>query len=87
MGGGCGFLSRDLVGIDQPSVYDEIYQKDLAILTDSHGEDDLFTKFVTGPLLDLYHWFWQHLKVSLLIPLLAFCLDNGSCDIPGTTSS
>ncbi|KAF8857202.1 hypothetical protein BDZ45DRAFT_674863 [Acephala macrosclerotiorum] len=56
MGGGCGFLGRDLGGFDQPSVYEEMHQGDLAILSDSHGEDDLFTKFVTGPLLTIYHW-------------------------------
>jgi len=65
LGGGCGFLSRDLAGIDQPSVYEAIHQRDLAILSDNHGEDDLFTKFVTGPLLSLFHWFWQHVKVNI----------------------
>jgi hypothetical protein len=67
LGGGCGFLGRDLGGITQPSVYDAVHQKDLAILYDSYGEDDLFTKFVTGPLLSLFHWFWQHTKVYIYI--------------------
>jgi len=40
----------------QPSVYAAENQDDLAILSDSHGEDDQFTKFITGPVLTLYHW-------------------------------
>jgi hypothetical protein len=65
--GACGFLGRDLGGFQQPSVYEAVHQKDLAILLDSHGEDDLFTKFINGPLLKLYHWFRQHSKVSVLV--------------------
>lgn len=64
MGGGCGFIGRDLGGFEQPSVYGEAHQMDLAILSDIHGEDDLFTKFVTGPLLTLYHLVQRHRKVS-----------------------
>lgn len=45
-------------------MYDAIHQNDLAILSDSHGEDDLFTKFVTGPLLRYYHWFRRHSRAS-----------------------
>ncbi|PVH80028.1 hypothetical protein DL98DRAFT_572143 [Cadophora sp. DSE1049] len=57
LGGGCEFLGRDLGGFpDQPSMYNEKYSKDLAILSDSHGEDDLFTKFITGPLVTIYHY-------------------------------
>ncbi|CZR66678.1 uncharacterized protein PAC_16579 [Phialocephala subalpina] len=67
MGGGCGFLGRDLGGFEQPSVYENLHQSDLAILCDSHGEDDLFTKFVTGPLLTLYHWVWRRRRRSLPI--------------------
>lgn len=65
-GGACGFLGRDLGGFQQPSVYEAVNQKDLGILADSHGEDDLFTKFINGPLLKCYHWFRQHSKVSVL---------------------
>ncbi|KAE8443529.1 hypothetical protein EG329_001769 [Mollisiaceae sp. DMI_Dod_QoI] len=57
MGGNCRFLGRDLSDLEQPSVYAAVNQDDLAILSDSHGEDDLFTKFITGPVLTLYHWF------------------------------
>jgi hypothetical protein len=64
MGGGCGFLGRDLGGHEQPSVYDAVHQMDLAILSDAHGEDDLFTKFLTGPLLTLYHSILRHRRVS-----------------------
>ncbi|KAH8807318.1 hypothetical protein F5884DRAFT_340359 [Xylogone sp. PMI_703] len=57
-GGFCRFLDYDLRGKGQPSVYDDQYQKDLAFLSDSHGEDDFFTRFVTGPLLTLFHRLW-----------------------------
>jgi len=66
LGGACGFLGRDLGGFQQPSVYEAVHQKDLAILSDNHGEGDLFTKFVHGPLLKFYHWFRQHTKVSIV---------------------
>jgi hypothetical protein len=68
LGGACGFLGRDLGGFEQPSVYEEVHQKDLAILSDIHGEGDLFTNFINGPLLKLYHRFRQHTKVSTPIP-------------------
>jgi hypothetical protein len=64
MGGGCGFLGRDLGGFEQLSVYEAAYQKDLAILSDSYGEDDLFTKFITGPLLTFYHLLCGRSRVS-----------------------
>lgn len=67
MGGGCGFLGRDLGGHEQPSVYDATHQMDLAILSDTHGEDDLFTKFVTGPLLTLYHSLLRRRRVSCCV--------------------
>jgi len=67
MGGGCRFLGRDLGNFKhlQPSVYESKYQKDLTILSDNHGEDDIFTKFLTGPVLSVFHWFWSYRKVSL----------------------
>jgi hypothetical protein len=69
LGGGCGFLGRDLREFNnQPTVYDAIHMEDLAILSDNHGEDDLFTRFVTGPLLMLYHQTWGLAKVSPPIP-------------------
>ena len=66
--GACGFLGRDLGGFhpQQPSVYEAVHQEDLAILSDSHGEDDLFTEFINGPILKFYHWFRQHSKVRIL---------------------
>lgn len=63
LGGGCGFLGRDLGGFTQPSVYEEVYKSDLVKLTANHGEDDLLTKFLLGPLLTVFHWFWRHIKV------------------------
>ncbi|KUJ17056.1 uncharacterized protein LY89DRAFT_718744 [Mollisia scopiformis] len=67
MGGGCGFLGRDLGGYEQLSVYEDLHQSDLAILSDAHGEDDLFTRFVTGPLLTLYHWILKRRRNPLAI--------------------
>jgi hypothetical protein len=50
-------MGPDLSGFDeQHSVYDVIDQKFLANLSDSHGEVDLFTRFVTGPLVQFYLW-------------------------------
>jgi hypothetical protein len=68
LGGGCGFLGRDLTEFNnQPTVYDAIHLEDLAILPDNHGEDDLFTRFVTVPLLTLYYRTWGRTEVSLPI--------------------
>lgn len=66
-GGACGFLGRDLGGFQpqQPSVYEAIHEKDLAILSDRRGEEDLFTEFIEGPLMRLYHRFRQHSKVGI----------------------
>jgi hypothetical protein len=66
-GGACGFLGRDLGGFQpqQPSVYEAIHEKDLAILSDRRGEEDLFTEFIEGPVMRLYHRFRQHSKVSI----------------------
>jgi hypothetical protein len=63
LGGGCGFLGRDLGGFDQPSIYDSKFQNDLVILTNNHGENDIFTHFVTGPGLRWSHKLFKHFKV------------------------
>lgn len=61
-----GFLGRDLLGTEEhPPVYDLSFRKDLAILSDSHGEDDLFTKFITGPLLRAFHLIRQYASVCM----------------------
>jgi hypothetical protein len=65
LGGACGFLGRDLGGFEQSSVYETIYQKDLVILSDNHGENDLFTRFISGPLLVLFHRVWRHTRVFM----------------------
>jgi hypothetical protein len=72
MGGNCRFLGRDLSGFQQPSVYAAENQDDLAILSDSHGEDDRFTKFITGPVLTLYHWLRSRSRVSIFSPTYRF---------------
>ncbi|KAH7348762.1 hypothetical protein BKA65DRAFT_267058 [Rhexocercosporidium sp. MPI-PUGE-AT-0058] len=67
LGGGCGFIGRDLGGYEQPSVYEAVHHSDLAILSDSHGEGDLFTKFINGPLLAFYHYFRRYTRATLPI--------------------
>jgi hypothetical protein len=63
-GGGCGFLGRDLGGFTQPSVYEETNGDDLVMLTAEPGEDDSLTRFLSGPVLNVFHWMWRPLKVS-----------------------
>jgi hypothetical protein len=50
------------------------HQNDLAILSDNHGEDDMFTRFVTGPLLTFYHRTLGLIKVSMP-KKIGICLD------------
>ena len=70
-GGGCDFLGRDLAGFESYlSVYDVAYESDLIMLNANHGEDDAFTKFMLGPVLTIFHWFWRYVKVSILLPFL-----------------
>lgn len=64
LGGGLGFIGHDLGGFSQPSIYDTA-TKDLAILSDSHGEDDLFSRFIAGPLLTFYHLLSQRTRVII----------------------
>lgn len=63
LGGGCGFLGKDLGGFVQPTVYNTLYKNDLVILVDNHGEDDALTRFLSGPFLNVFHYFWRHFKV------------------------
>jgi hypothetical protein len=63
LGGGCGFLGRDLGGFAQEAAYDPKYAGDLVMLSEQLGEDDLLTRFISGPLLRLFHTFWQRYKV------------------------
>jgi hypothetical protein len=63
LGGGCGFLGKDLGGFVQPTVYDPLYKEDLILLVDNHGEDDALTRFLSGPLLGAFHVFWRYFKV------------------------
>lgn len=72
LGGGCGFLGRDLGGFTQPSVYAEVYKRDLIMLNANHGENDAFTKFLLGPLLTVFHWFWRHIKVRSALSSFQF---------------
>lgn len=74
LGGGCRFLGLDLSGFEQPSVYDALYQKDLAFLSDGHGEDDPFTNFIKGPALDRFQKIWKFAMVRQFALFLAISL-------------
>ncbi|KAH8817190.1 hypothetical protein F5884DRAFT_778710 [Xylogone sp. PMI_703] len=63
----CRFLGLDLGTHEQPSAYDAMHQNDLAILSNNHGEDDLFTKFVQGPALRWFHILWRSKATPLPI--------------------
>lgn len=65
---------------DHESVYHSSYQSDLAVLSDSKEENDLFTKlltiFVGGPLLGCFNWFWKFVAVSFVHHTLQYQLVN-----------
>ena len=63
LGGGCGFLGRDLGGFAQEAAYDPKHVGDLVMLSEELGEDDILTSFISGPLLRLFHAFRQRYKV------------------------
>ena len=65
-GGGCGFLGRDLGSVPEyGSVYDEAYEVVHIMLNPNHGEDDVFSKLMLGPLLTLFHLLWRYVKASM----------------------
>src|SRR5277367_2627115 len=49
LGGGCGFIGRDL-GPLYPKVYDNQFKRDLILIGDREGEDNAFTRLLTGPV-------------------------------------
>jgi hypothetical protein len=63
LGGSCGFIGRDLGGFVQEAAYDPKHAADLVTLAAELGEDDLLTRFISGPLLRLFHTFWRRFKV------------------------
>jgi hypothetical protein len=63
LGGDCHFLGKDLGGFERPSVYDDVYQDDLMLLTNNRGEDDILTRFLSGPILRAFHSIWKYFKV------------------------
>jgi hypothetical protein len=63
LGGGCGFIGRDL-GPLYPTAYDKMYKDDLLVIADRRGEDDAFTQFLTGPVFYAFDWARRLLKVS-----------------------
>ena len=64
LGGDCHFLGKDLGGFQEPSVYDDVYQDDLMLLSKRRGENDILTRFLSGPILQAFHCIWQHFKVG-----------------------
>lgn len=69
LGGGCGFIGRDLGGFVQASVYDLKHSGDFVMPVQNFGEDDFLTKFLSGPFLKLFHVFWRHRKVCTILLL------------------
>jgi hypothetical protein len=65
LGGGCDFLGKDLGGFVQPSVYHDMHRDDLMLLNNKRGEDDILTRFLSGPVLKAFHCcFWRFFKVG-----------------------
>ncbi|CZR67327.1 uncharacterized protein PAC_17226 [Phialocephala subalpina] len=58
LGGGCGFIGRDLGGFTQESVFDLKNAADLVSPGNNLGEDDFLTRFLSGPMLRLFHKIW-----------------------------
>jgi hypothetical protein len=63
LGGGCGFIGRDL-GPEYPTVYDTEFHEDLMVIVDRGGEDDGLTKLLTGPVFYTFDWIVRRFKVS-----------------------
>jgi hypothetical protein len=63
LGGGCGFIGRDLGGFVQGSVYDAKHVGDFVIPVQNYGEDDFLSHFLSGPFLKLFHRLWHRHKV------------------------
>ena len=67
LGGNCQFLGRDL-GDEPPfpSVFDSSNHRDLVFLGEDNGEDDYFSRLITGPGMDLFHWARRLFRVCVL---------------------
>jgi hypothetical protein len=63
LGGGCGFIGRDL-GPLYPKVYDDEFKEDLIMIRDRGSEGDAFTQLLTGPIFYTFDKFWRRTKVS-----------------------
>ncbi|KAH8589305.1 hypothetical protein B0O99DRAFT_692540 [Bisporella sp. PMI_857] len=61
LGGGCGFFGLDL-GTESPTVYDDQYKNDLMRVVGTRGEDDPFTKLITGRLFYIFDNILQFFK-------------------------
>ncbi|KAG9245802.1 hypothetical protein BJ878DRAFT_478899 [Calycina marina] len=65
LGGGCGFIGRDLGGFVQDIVYHGSYLDDMIMPICNLGEDDLLTRFTPGPFLKASHLIWRKHKIRL----------------------
>jgi hypothetical protein len=64
LGGGIAFSGNDL-NLAGGSVYDEKYSSDLMTLTNRIGENDLFTRFLAGPVFHKLERIWRYFKVGV----------------------
>ncbi len=65
LGGGCGFIGRDLEGVVQSSAYDDKYIGDLVMPVEDPQEDDILSRFLSGPFLKFFHRVWRYHKVCI----------------------
>jgi hypothetical protein len=65
LGGGIAFSGDDLNGNGR-TAYDEIYSHDLIALHHRVGENDPFTRFLSGPVFHMFERYCRYFKVSLL---------------------
>lgn len=63
LGGGIVFSGDDLSPLVK-TVYDDAYLNDLMIINNRAGENDSFTKFLSGPVFYLFERLWRYTKVS-----------------------
>ena len=65
-GGDWEFAGRDLAAIPR-AVYEAIHGEDLMMLHATQGENDALTRFISGPVLSIFHSFWKYYKVEALL--------------------
>jgi hypothetical protein len=66
LGGGCGFIGRDL-GPLYPKVYDNEFKGDHIMIGGREGENDALTWLLTGPVFYAFDWLVRQFKVNCLL--------------------